>query len=398
MQSSKYSSYYFSKIDKDYNIKGSRDPLGFQVIWQHQGRQLIPYLSTVSFNLQDFQILCLAYYFYRREPDNAFVKFFLRFEQLMAYVRYKKNNQSGFNGIDRVRRNWSMQPERISVSNTSEDEILSNQRAYGIWGKYNRPFHEIGLHKDIQFNEIYENKWNAIQNAQKDRAGKILNKILEQAQLKCGPNDLDCLDSLLDITDKEREFFERTILKVNNETSPQNLLFSFLTSRNLSGDFSLYPFLMDFENFNEEEQIKCIIRDTVSTEMILSPLNRIFRYIQNMPLWDKSSIDKDSYIDRCKHQLDYEFYGDSDKVKYKNFLLQSLRKTNWDLMKDLVQRNSEVAAWRGGKPWLSVRKDMIEVHYAEGGFRQDNYDPLVDYDNDYFIRSYISLFRQTREK
>ncbi|RYZ27079.1 MAG: hypothetical protein EOO10_13770, partial [Chitinophagaceae bacterium] len=94
--------FYFTRQDRDYAVKGSRDPLGFQVLWQHQARSLIPYLSTVSGNVRDFQIMCLAYYFYGREADTHFVPFFLRFEQLMAYARYEEGGL-GFNGVDRVR-------------------------------------------------------------------------------------------------------------------------------------------------------------------------------------------------------------------------------------------------------------------------------------------------------
>jgi len=53
--------YFITEKDQNYTIKGSKDPLGFQVIWQSAGRKLIPNLSTVSNNLIDFQILCLAH-------------------------------------------------------------------------------------------------------------------------------------------------------------------------------------------------------------------------------------------------------------------------------------------------------------------------------------------------
>jgi hypothetical protein len=33
--------YYLTLPDPDYLPKGSRDPLGFQVVWQHQGKKII---------------------------------------------------------------------------------------------------------------------------------------------------------------------------------------------------------------------------------------------------------------------------------------------------------------------------------------------------------------------
>ncbi len=81
--------YYFTKDDGDYRIKGSRDPLGFQVLWQHQAKYLVHFLSTVSVDLHDFQIMCLAYAYYGKSPDIGFMKFFLRFEQLIVRCQTK---------------------------------------------------------------------------------------------------------------------------------------------------------------------------------------------------------------------------------------------------------------------------------------------------------------------
>ena len=85
--------YFITDKDPNYTIKGSRDPLGFQVIWQAAGRNLIPFLSTVSGSIKDFQILCLAYALKKelKIEDKQFEPFFLRFEQMMAYTRFKSN-------------------------------------------------------------------------------------------------------------------------------------------------------------------------------------------------------------------------------------------------------------------------------------------------------------------
>ena len=56
--------YFFTAQDNDFILKGARDPLGFQIIWQNTARQLIPYLNTVCGNLRDWQILCLGHALY----------------------------------------------------------------------------------------------------------------------------------------------------------------------------------------------------------------------------------------------------------------------------------------------------------------------------------------------
>ena len=87
--------YFITEQDPDYTVKGSRDPLGFQVIWQEAGRKLIPFLSTVSNNIKDFQILCIGYALKKdmNIQDKDFEPFFIRFEQLMAYTRFEFNKR-----------------------------------------------------------------------------------------------------------------------------------------------------------------------------------------------------------------------------------------------------------------------------------------------------------------
>jgi hypothetical protein len=134
----------------NYSIKGSRDPLGFQVVWQAAGRKLIPYLSTVSGSIKDFQILCLAYALKKelKIEDKQFEPFFLRFEQMMAYTRYKSYPKEGFNGVDKVRKLMSGNPASVRISSAIADQLLSNQKAYGIWGKYNSPFSEMRAYRN----------------------------------------------------------------------------------------------------------------------------------------------------------------------------------------------------------------------------------------------------------
>ena len=44
----------------------------------------------------------------------------------------------------------------FSFSNRGQDTLLSNQKSYGIFGKYNRPFTEMKLKEQTDFREIME--------------------------------------------------------------------------------------------------------------------------------------------------------------------------------------------------------------------------------------------------
>ncbi len=389
----KFNSFYFSKEDPDYSIKGSRDPLGFQVIWQHQGRKLIPFISTVSTNLVDFQILCLAHYFWGKEPDKRFAAYFLRFEQLMAYVRIKINKEAGFNGIDRVKQKIK-DKNKVYVSNTKEDEILSNQRAYGIWGKYSRPFREIRFlnHKDFQ--SIFEEKINSMN----DRVYiiKVIKKLIDSDKTEFKIDDLIILEPLLTITKKERTFYNEMILQVNIPQPYQNRLLDFIKETNPPQKFQLYSFLTDFSKSlsTSEMDLKEIVKETEYTERVLCPINTIFRYLQTEPIWNKEKLNSDQYINQCKTEINYTFHGEDGKIK--NHLAIALTKSNWDLVKELEDLNKKTTEKRGGAPWLKISNELLEVFHTEGNYKKEDFNPEIDYNNGYFINNYDDLYKQIK--
>jgi hypothetical protein len=384
--------YYFTQKDPDYNIKGSRDPLGTQVLWQNQAKKLIPYLSTVSFNLHDFQILSLAHHLYGKEPDILIAKFLIRFEQVMAYVRHQFLKDGGFNGINRVRKKLQ-DSTNVSISNKSSDEILSNQRAYGIWGKYNRPFTDIRIVEYPDFDTILSQKLETLPRAAFD---KFLTRLHQPGGFKTDVYELEFLSQLLEVTPAEKKMYVEKILKINAGNPYQNQLFEFLLSYSITAPLNFYNILQDFKAspYATDLSLQHILTDIEETERLLSPVNHIFRYLQTKPLWTKSEIESDTFINRCKISRNYNFIADSEENKTKNQLVISLQKNNWNLIEDLVKRNKDVSAWRGGVAWVSISNDILEIHHGEGSNFYVEYDPIIRNDNFYFFDTYTRLHKQ----
>ncbi|MFN5335487.1 MAG: hypothetical protein ACK5BV_09890 [Bacteroidota bacterium] len=390
--------YYFTKEDPDYQVKGSRDPLAIQVLWQQQGKKLIPYLSTVSSNIHDFQILCLAYYFYEREPDAQFIGFFLRLEQLMAYARHNSPYaKGGFNGIEAVRKRLS-ESERVSVSNTAQDNILSNQRVYGIWGKYSRPFRDIGFLSQPDFKDIFSEKMSQL--ADGSALLKIIQKLLQQQKSYFHSEDLLICQQLFPITPKERSFYRKNILEHSQSDHYQNHLFEFLNTHTPPQPFHLYQLIHSFTKFvtKEDTRFHQTLDEIIWTEKVIAPVNHIFRYLQTQPIWTKEQLLKDDYIHQCKNNIDYRFPADSEANRIKNEFAQLLQGNNWDLVLALIKKNIEVTEWRGGSPWITVNNHLLEVHHAEGGFKNPDYNPEKDFSHGYFMDTYLGLFQQIMHK
>ena len=70
-------------------------------------------------------------------------------EQICAYVRHNAHGVGGdIRGIDRVRRN--SQNRSVKIDTASEHQIMSNQRAYGLWGLFTVPARVSGLIEGAQ--------------------------------------------------------------------------------------------------------------------------------------------------------------------------------------------------------------------------------------------------------
>jgi hypothetical protein len=385
--------YFITTPDPDYLPKGAVDPLGFQVIWQHQGKKLIPYLSTVSILARDFQVLCIARYLYGQDKEAGWPKYFLRFEQLMAYARCIKFPRVGFNGVDRVR-NRVNELNRFPISNNPNDEILSNQRSYGVWGKYIRPFLDIGFDKDEMFYKIYGDKLNQL--SQLPEFKNIIQKLKSGERFTIDRDLIQILFPLFDFDKNEKEFLVKKIMRFETTGAYQNRLFDYVHSTKSEGEFKLYEFLQDFSNYlnKDEVALKEILVLHEQTEKVLSPISTIFRYLQTKPLWTKDEIQKDEYITNCKLDTGFRFPSGEKNYDLLNHFRDLMNENNWNIIEALHERNCEVTAWRGGASWITINKDILEVRHSDGAKIKKEFNPQLNQENEYFFPTFISIYQQ----
>jgi hypothetical protein len=376
--------YFITAQDPNYTIKGSRDPLGMQVLWQAAGRRLIPNLSTVSGNIMDFQILSLAHYLKkdRKITDTDFESFFIRFEQLMAYARFQKNKNEGFNGVDRVRKIMNSDRKEVVISN--KEEILSNQRAYGIWGKYNRPFTDMGISNDLGFTTIIKAKLDVEPQAQ--RLFDRLQKKNPNENASISKEDLEAVYPLIDKPkQEERKMYINYLLKDNCENGLANEI-----KRNPELlKMELYSLINEINGHSVNVILKSILDHIQRTENILSPLERIFRHLQTKAYWKWSELANETYIKSWRTTTDSE--GLDEPVASLNRLLSL---DNLELIKGIVNRNEQVSKRRNSAPWMRLTDSGLEVNHYEGAASSQNYNPIIHSDHPYFIPTFLSLYSQ----
>nr|WP_288807938.1 hypothetical protein [uncultured Sphingobacterium sp.] len=377
--------YFLTEQDPDYVIKGSRDPLGFQALWQSVGRKLIPALSTVSSSIIDFQLLSFATYLKNelRMDELRYRKFLLRFEKVMAVVRFKLDSSKSFNGIDKIRKLVNSNADLLIID---DDPILVNQRAYGIWGKYNRPFTDSQVENHSCFKKIQEEKF--INNPELQ---KLVSDLLKDGEMQVKIKDYRRFYDLITITtSEERKLYREPLLRDNVSNS---LLHVLDAHPDLSYHQGLYPFISAVKDKTDSQQLAHVLDVIKRTEQILCPLNRIFRHLQTKSIWDKKSLVSEQRIIDLQNQIRIDIANLDTEIQ---LLYAILKSPTLDMVRKLVEKNIEITGRRKTLGWMAWEGDTLQVNHQDGRFEIYDFDHESSYDNGYFLSSYQSLYNQLK--
>lgn len=145
---------FFTLEDPRAKVQGSRDPLGIQPIWSRFGRDVVCNLTTISRAVRGFSVLLVGRYLSEsliesgKASEEDAINLFLKFEQMAAYSRQVAGEGQVDDiilGVNRVKQKLVEGRGEIQVSQHPRDQILSNQKAYGLWGLYSVSARVSGL-------------------------------------------------------------------------------------------------------------------------------------------------------------------------------------------------------------------------------------------------------------
>lgn len=382
--------YFITEPDINFRFKGSRDPLGFQPIWQKLGRKIIRDLSTVSVNIIDFQVLSFAWYFWADRPDRNFMAFFYKFEQACAYSREIYFENSSYNGKDFVSKRKNEASFRLSTFNA--DTILSNQKAYGVFGKYNRPFTEMKIKYQEDFKSVMESALRVKTNTAKllDLVDELIEKevvIVTKEKLK------PIADLLQQLSEAEKRFYERIILE-NPTHKCQNELYRLFKAHPslIEGSFQLYPFIESLLKYDISDNLKSCLVEIKNTERVLYSYANLFRHLQSRGQWQLAELNKEEIFNYFPEMQDYEFADSA--VLHLNRELHYLKEDASKIALAAVTRNEVVSKRRNNSAWIKQEKEKLIRYYSEGGREILKLDVDNEYENNYFIPAYISMYNQ----
>ena len=380
--------FFLTEQDPNYRIKGSRDPLGFQPIWQSLGRTVVKYLSTVSGNLKDFQILAYAWYFYGDKDSKGFLPFFYKFEQAYGFARGEYCKSEAFNGIDFVRKN--LDKEIFSFSNRVQDSLLSNQKSYGIFGKYNRPFTEMRIKEQTDFREIMEASLREKVDFDEFKTKVDILMTIEIAEFSKSELKIFA-DSVATLTSLEKLFYTKHILQsdgahVQNELFTLFALHSDLTT---SENFNLYAFIDALRQKTISIELSNKIEEIEKSEKVLTPFVYLFKMLQSSPIWKINNLESESIFNSFPKAYNHNF-----KMDVINNLNESLSKEPSYQAIEAVKRNKTVSENRGNSVWIKQDGNDLITYYADGSRHIDKFNNDVEFEHNYFLPTYISMYKQ----
>ena len=380
--------FFLTEQDPNYRIKGSRDPLGFQPIWQSLGRTVIKYLSTVSGNIKDFQILAYAWYFYGDRDPKGFLPFFYKFEQVYGFARGEYIKNDAFNGIDFVRKN--LNKDMFSFSNRGQDTLLSNQKSYGIFGKYNRPFTEMKLKEQTDFREIMEVSLR--EKVDFDVLKLRVDILIKEEIVEFSKSELKIFaDSVAVLTPLEKLFYTKHILQTDG-THVQNELFDLFKEHfdlTKFESFNLFAFIHALRQKNISKELSDKIDEIEKSEKVLTPYVYLFKTLQSAPTWKINDIESASIFSSFPKSFNHPF-----KTDVINTLNESLAKSPSEQALDAVNRNNTVSFNRNNAAWIKVEGENLVTCYADGSRFINKFDNDVEFEHNYFIPTYISMYKQ----
>lgn len=379
--------FFFTEQDPNFRIKGSRDPLGFQPIWQSLGRNVIKHLSTVSGNLKDFQVLSYAWFLFGKRDSKDFLSFFYKFEQACGFARGLYINGDAFNGVDFVRKNLNQEKYTFSVQN--KHTLLSNQKSYGIYGKYNRPFNEMRIKEQEDFTQVMENALKT-----KVDYSVLLKKVellMQNGETTFSKEDLLIFAELLKtITPKEQEFYKKHILQSNTEHLQYELFNLFQNNKELiEGKFDLFGFLNAIQSQQISEDLKSKLELIKQAEHILCPFTYLFKTLQSNSIWIASHVMSEPIFTSFPKKLNYVF-----NQPVLDELNGCLDDDYYNIAQVAINRNKQVSERRNNAPWIKEENKKFVVCYSDGANRITTFDKEVAFENNYFLPTYISMFKQ----
>lgn len=440
------STFFLTEIDPRAAVKGSRDPLGLLPLWSRFGRDVVGNLTTVTSSVRGFTTLLLGLYFADRviesgkASEDDRVDLFLKFEQLAAYSRYAYNrdgDSSRLLGVTRVARRLSENQGEVLVSASVDGQILSSQKAYGLWGLYTVAARESGfVGRDghvltLRARDFVERNYltKLAQGCGKD--GAEIARILEQERTIYEVRGKHAriaktLASVLapKLMKNEAELYDEALVRgqtvgFDHTHGRQAALWELLCELNATRRFGWgkpfgYSELLEVQKRADSagyEALAGALERIGHLEPFFVALSEVFGYLISVRDGSVATVAKDvarAWGRTLRHieAAEIERFGprfqeiaSREAAERLIATARCLRGGDYaEVLKLLLEHNASVMKARGGAPWVTEERGRIHVRLREEsrGLSRKEDLPTLWY-NSYFLNSLKTVGASVRE-
>lgn len=408
---------FLTDLDPELTIKGSMDPLGLLPLWSRYGRRVVHNLSLVASSARGFTTLLLGYHFARRLidegdlPDTAFVDAFLGFEQIVAYSRVAVAEDAGrpagrILGMRRVRERLR-KGGRLQLGPFRDAQILSNQRAYGLWALFSGPAEISGVldRRAMRLSEDAERLVSQLAYPRLQQAGlrdareilKLLSPTTAASPRVFEPRGrhgplahalADLHGPIVDPTEHAAYLEAFACGGTSDVDGLQHALWKLIREHNDDQEAWLRRFdmaeleaLIARADRRGHPELAQRLQHIQRFEHVIGPAASLFGYLlRRADTRNVADVGKDiaaSWGSGLPHidpiavaaQLEpvHQLHPDGGRERFES-LAYALRGGDWSVAIDLVlAQNTEVMARRGGGPWIVREDDRLVVRYPQDG-------------------------------
>lgn len=284
---------FLTDLDENSRIKGSRDPLGVVPLWSSFGRTIVGNLTTASNSVRGFTTLLIGLYGAEmvRERGNgkeSEADTFLKFEQLAAYCRFALNKDDDFRGLRRVQANLNESP-RVTISANQKDQILSNQKQYGLWGLFTNPAQLSALVERNGRRLMPEARAFVEQNyiaALGSGISRELIKLLSSDSTTINVERSEFCAAIAKIHGRlsrtEKAYYRETLAfggKVDQTRGRQERLARAIARIDTNREFDFAAFRKVRAMTKNDDELNAMLRDIEHIELLITPVTSAFGFI-----------------------------------------------------------------------------------------------------------------------
>lgn len=402
---------FLSLLDDRAKPKGSRDPLGFELVWSHFGRKVIGNLTTITSSMDNFAVALLGFFLANQlaaneQEGNRHKKIreaFLRYEQLTGYVRYL-GDAGDIMGITRVQKRMQDDSFKLMLGIGAEQQILSDQASYGLWGLYSTAARDTGLVEgnNRTLTPLGLSLTEAILKQLGD-AGDHLFGLLSSSKA-LDRIKLEQLAPVFMRSIRHESVQEPLLNALMSGSEPQGVQQELwkITQTLFKGEStridSISDFVTEVLKTTPGPELKKALHDIMAVERVLVAANNIFHYCRRK---DGESID--SILDVLNGRYSYAYLPqalpetDFPRRDTLRIILEAFQQNDARrVVTELLLLNKAVMQQRSGAPWVELETgDTLRVRVkSEKAELREQEELEQSWDYDYFIGSFIRIAQQ----